>query len=86
MNVTRDRSTPRAHAAERAAHDRRQRALAEVVALERANLLSASPRVSGNWFENRLIELDAEVGEHPDVAALVSAYEHTAPPNHRDPD
>lgn len=37
--------------------------------------LAAQPaRLTGSWFDNALLDLDAEIPDHPGVAALVRAY------------
>jgi hypothetical protein len=37
------------------------------------------PRVSGNWFESRVIPMDTALPDDPQMAALVDAYKLQRP-------
>jgi hypothetical protein len=58
----------------RAYYEQRVAALRGAIARESAELEKLPPRVSGNWFENRVIPLDTAVPDQPGVALLVDAY------------
>ncbi|HSZ82014.1 MAG TPA: multiheme c-type cytochrome [Polyangia bacterium] len=49
-------------------------ALGAAIARETRALAVTPARVTGNWFDNRIIPLDALVPDQPGVAALVAAY------------
>jgi hypothetical protein len=58
----------------RAYYDKRIEALREAVARETRALAALPPRVTGNWFDNRIIPLDTSVPDQPGVGSLVAAY------------
>jgi hypothetical protein len=58
----------------RAYYDKRLEALRAAVARETRELAALPARVTGNWFDNRIIPLDTGVPDQPGVGALVAAY------------
>jgi hypothetical protein len=49
--------------------------LNKAIARDTAALAALPPRITGNWFENRIIPLDDGVPGQPGVALLVAAYD-----------
>jgi hypothetical protein len=58
----------------RAYYAQRLEELRRAVARETTQLRAMPPRVTGNWFENRIVPLDTSVPDQPGMAALVGAY------------
>jgi 2',3'-cyclic-nucleotide 2'-phosphodiesterase (5'-nucleotidase family) len=58
----------------RAYYEQRLVELRRAVAREKAELAEMPARVTGNWFENRIIPLGTSVPDQPGMAALVAAY------------
>ncbi|HVU50164.1 MAG TPA: multiheme c-type cytochrome [Polyangia bacterium] len=50
-------------------------ALKKSIGDERRELQALPPRVTGDWFENRIVALDTSVPDQPGTAALVAAYD-----------
>ena len=50
--------------------------LEKAIDSDRALLAAQPAQIRGSWFENRIVPLDAEIPDHPAVAALVDAYNH----------
>jgi 2',3'-cyclic-nucleotide 2'-phosphodiesterase (5'-nucleotidase family) len=59
----------------------RRQQIQQAIAREAAALAALPARITGSWFENRIIPLDATVPEDPGVAALVAGADtiRTAP-------
>jgi 2',3'-cyclic-nucleotide 2'-phosphodiesterase (5'-nucleotidase family) len=55
-------------------YQQRVAALKKAVDRETKALAALPARVTGNWFENRIVPLDESVPDQPGVAALVAAY------------
>ena len=49
-------------------------ALRAAIARETRELAATPARVTGNWFENRIVPLDTRVADQPGVASLVAEY------------
>jgi Cytochrome c554 and c-prime len=49
--------------------------LRRAIERETRELAALPPRVTGNWFDNRVIPLDTAVPDQPGVGALVAAYD-----------
>jgi 2',3'-cyclic-nucleotide 2'-phosphodiesterase (5'-nucleotidase family) len=60
----------------RAYYGKRLEELRRAVARETAGVAAMPARVSGNWFDNRIVPLDTSVADQPGVGALVAAYNH----------
>lgn len=58
----------------RAYYQKRLEELRRAVARETRELAALPPRVTGNWFDNRIIPLDTSVPDQPGVGSLVAAY------------
>jgi hypothetical protein len=56
-------------------YEQRVAELSRAVDRETRQLAVMPPRVTGNWFENRIIPLDTTTPDQPGVAALVAAYD-----------
>jgi hypothetical protein len=56
-------------------YERRLADLGRAIARETAELAAMPPRVSGNWFQSRVVPMDESVADDAAVAALVEAYE-----------
>jgi hypothetical protein len=65
---------PQGQATMRAYYEQRLEELRRAVARDTTQLRAMPPRVTGNWFENRIVPLDTSVPDQPGMAALVAAY------------
>jgi 2',3'-cyclic-nucleotide 2'-phosphodiesterase (5'-nucleotidase family) len=55
-------------------YEQRRKEIAAAIARETALLQSLPAAITGSWFENRIIPLDAATADQPGVAILVDAY------------
>ena len=55
-------------------YEQRRREIGQAIERESALLQTMPAAISGSWFENRLIPLDATTPDQPGVAILVDAY------------
>src|SRR4029453_14067435 len=55
-------------------YEQHRKEVAAAIARETALLDKIPARITGSWFENRIIPLDATVPDQPGVAMLVDAY------------
>lgn len=60
-------------------YEKRLADLRRAIARETAELAAMPPRVSGNWFDSRVIPLDTALPDQPEMAALVDAYKRARP-------
>jgi 5'-nucleotidase len=58
----------------------RRQALGQAITRESALLAGMPDVLSGSWFENRVIPLDAAIADDPGVAKLVEIYQHGQAP------
>jgi hypothetical protein len=47
--------------------------LDKAMVTDRALLAAHPAQIHGSWFENRIVPLDAEIADQPEIAALVAA-------------
>jgi 2',3'-cyclic-nucleotide 2'-phosphodiesterase (5'-nucleotidase family) len=55
-------------------YDQRRKEIGAAIARETALLRSLPAAITGSWFENRIVPLDAATPDQPGVAILVDAY------------
>jgi 2',3'-cyclic-nucleotide 2'-phosphodiesterase (5'-nucleotidase family) len=60
-------------------YEKRLADLRRAIERETAQLGAMPPRVSGNWFESRVIPMDTALPDDPQMAALVDAYKLQRP-------
>jgi hypothetical protein len=68
-------SSPPPETSLRKYYEQRVAELTGAVERETRELAALPPRVTGNWFENRIVPLDTTMPDQPGVAALVAVYD-----------